>query len=94
LNSTEAFGLVQIEAMMNGVPCVTSNLPGVRQPVLQHGMGEIFPIGDAQEMARKVLDVLENLNQMRLPKVDFTRYSPDLIAQKYEDLFTAIKMEL
>lgn len=31
LNSTEAFGLVQIEAMMNGVPCVASNLPEVRQ---------------------------------------------------------------
>jgi len=28
LNSTEAFGLVQIEAMMNGVRCITSNLPG------------------------------------------------------------------
>ncbi|MBK6793254.1 MAG: glycosyltransferase family 4 protein, partial [Anaerolineales bacterium] len=33
LNSTEAFGLVQIEAMMNGVPSVPSALPGVRQPV-------------------------------------------------------------
>ncbi|MBU2610575.1 MAG: glycosyltransferase family 4 protein, partial [Chloroflexi bacterium] len=33
LNSTEAFGLVQIEAMMNNVPCVASALPGVRQPV-------------------------------------------------------------
>src|ERR1051326_6981080 len=39
LNSTEAFGLVQIEAMLNGVPCVPSALPGVRQPVLMHGMG-------------------------------------------------------
>jgi glycogen synthase len=41
LNSTEAFGLVQIEAMMNGVPCVASALPGVRQPVSMHGMGRI-----------------------------------------------------
>ena len=32
LNSTEAFGLVQIEAMLNGTPCVASALPGVRQP--------------------------------------------------------------
>jgi hypothetical protein len=32
LNSTEAFGLVQIEAMLNGVPSVPSALlPGVRQ---------------------------------------------------------------
>jgi glycosyltransferase involved in cell wall biosynthesis len=46
LNSTEAFGLVQIEAMMNGVPCVPSALPGVRQPVLMHGMGRVARIGD------------------------------------------------
>ena len=32
LNSTEAFGLVQVEAMMNNVPCVASALPGVRRP--------------------------------------------------------------
>ncbi len=48
LNSTEAFGLVQIEAMMNGVRCITSNLPGVRQPVMVHRMGAIFPIGDSE----------------------------------------------
>lgn len=29
LNSTEAFGLVQVEAMMNNVPCVASALPGL-----------------------------------------------------------------
>jgi len=40
LNSTEAFGLVQIEAMMNNVPVVASDLPGVRQPALIHKMGK------------------------------------------------------
>lgn len=94
LNSTEAFGLVQIEAMMNGVPCVTSNLPGVRQPVTVHGMGEIFPIGDSQELANKTINVLENLEENRIPKEDFSRYTPDLVAQKYEELFEKIKMGL
>lgn len=94
LNSTEAFGLVQIEAMMNGVPCVTSNLPGVRQPVTVHGMGEIFSIGDSKELAEKALHVLENMETNRVPKVDFSRYSPDLVAQKYEELFNKIHLEL
>ena len=53
LNSTEAFGLVQIEAMMNGVPCVASNLPGVRQPVWTHHMGRIIPIGDSKALAER-----------------------------------------
>ena len=43
LNSTEAFGLVQVEAMMNNVPCVASALPGVRRPVQMHRDGEGHP---------------------------------------------------
>jgi glycosyltransferase involved in cell wall biosynthesis len=46
LNSTEAFGLVQVEAMMNNIPCVASNMPGVRRPVQMHGMGKVVPVGD------------------------------------------------
>ncbi len=42
---------VVFEAMMNGVPCVASGLPGVRQPVTMTGMGEIVPIADAERLA-------------------------------------------
>ena len=65
LNSTEAFGLVQIEAMMNGIPCVASELPGVRQPVLRHGMGRIFPIGDSKGLADAILEVLSSQGKLR-----------------------------
>ena len=41
LNRTDSFGLVQIEAMMNGKPVAASDLPGIRVPVTRHGMGEI-----------------------------------------------------
>ena len=33
LNRTDSFGLVQIEAMINGKPVAASNLPGIRVPV-------------------------------------------------------------
>jgi glycogen synthase len=58
LNSTEAFGLVQIEAMMNGVPSVPSALPGVRRPVQMHGMGVVSEIGNAQSLAMQFLKFL------------------------------------
>jgi glycosyltransferase involved in cell wall biosynthesis len=60
LNSTESFGLVQIEAMRNGVPVVACNLPGVRQPVVMTGMGEVTEVGDAGALAEAIIRVLED----------------------------------
>lgn len=91
LNSTEAFGLVQIEAMMNGVPCVTSSLPGVRQPVKIHDMGAIFPIGDSQALAKSLIAVIKTGKANFKNKLDFSRYQPDDIAQAYEELFQDIR---
>jgi glycosyltransferase involved in cell wall biosynthesis len=94
LNATEAFGLVQIEAMMNGTPCVTSNLPGVRQPVKIHKMGEIFPIGDWQALEKCLIEVVKNEHFKQNSGADFSRYQPDSIAQAYEVLFAEIQKSL
>jgi len=95
LNSTEAFGLVQIEAMMNGVPCVTSNLPGVRQPVKMHRMGRIFESGDAAGLAQGIAEVMQHKAEIEREKdADFSRYSPESVAEQYEILFNEISQEL
>jgi glycosyltransferase involved in cell wall biosynthesis len=88
LNSTEAFGLVQIEAMLNGVPCVASALPGVRMPVLMHGMGRVAAVGDAASLAQGILEVLAEPARFR-GDIDSIRraYDPDAIAAQYEQLF-------
>jgi len=88
LNSTEAFGLVQIEAMMNGVPSVPSALPGVRRPVQMHGMGVISEIGNAESLANAILEVLDNKQKYQgdIPALK-TAYDPDSVAQEYEKLF-------
>jgi glycosyltransferase involved in cell wall biosynthesis len=88
LNSTEAFGLVQIEAMMNGVPCVPSALPGVRQPVTMHGMGRVAKIGDPGDLAAGILDVLDHPDRYRADTdVIKKAYNPGSIAAEYEKLF-------
>jgi glycosyltransferase involved in cell wall biosynthesis len=95
LNATEAFGLVQIEAMINGSPCVASNLPGVRQPVYRHDMGEIFEIGDSKGLAETLIIILSNQNAYIKPADPIIEeYLPDTIAQKYEGLFQEIEDEL
>ncbi|MBM3283496.1 glycosyltransferase family 4 protein [Candidatus Gottesmanbacteria bacterium] len=58
VNSTEAFGMVQVEAMMMGVPVIASDLPGVRVSIQKTGMGKIVPIKNIQELATAVTNVL------------------------------------
>ncbi len=88
LNSTEAFGLVQIEAMMNGVPSVPSALPGVRRPVQMHGMGIVSQIGDSVSLAESILGVLDDPQKYRGDIESIKKsYDPDSIAQEYEKLF-------
>jgi glycosyltransferase involved in cell wall biosynthesis len=88
LNSTEAFGLVQIEAMMNGVPSVPSALPGVRQPVKMHGMGCVAEIGDSASLAGAILDILDEAEKFKGNPAEIARqYDPDTVAAEYEKLF-------
>ncbi|HEX5808261.1 MAG TPA: glycosyltransferase family 4 protein [Anaerolineales bacterium] len=91
LNSTEAFGLVQIEAMMNGVPSVPSALPGVRQPVLMHGMGRVARIGDPAHLAECILEVLDEPDKFRGDTASIKKaYKPASITQEYEKLFAKL----
>ena len=93
LNSTESFGLVQIEAMMHKVPCVASNLPGVRQPITKHKMGEIVPIGDSSALAEAVIKVAGAPELYQIEPEDLRRmYHPDTIAAEYEKLFQSIQL--
>jgi glycosyltransferase involved in cell wall biosynthesis len=88
LNSTESFGLVQVEAMLCGTPSIASNLPGVRQPVIQTGMGKVVPIGDAGGLAEAIIEVLNDRPGFIRPRQEIAeRFSTTLTADGYESLF-------
>lgn len=96
-NSTETFGFVQVEAMMNGKPVVASDLPGVRQPVRMTGMGRVTPVGDAEALARNILEVLgsRGAGEGKMNPEELKReFSPDTCAQRHEALFEEIAEEL
>jgi glycosyltransferase involved in cell wall biosynthesis len=91
LNSTEAFGLVQVEAMSCGTPVVATDLPGVRVPVKMSGMGRIVPVADGAAIAQAILDILAHPEKYRGNAAEIRhRYSPDVIAAGYEQLFADI----
>jgi glycosyltransferase involved in cell wall biosynthesis len=54
----ESFGIAQAEAMMCGVPSVTSDLPGGRYPVVATGMGVVVPPRDPVGLRAALLEVL------------------------------------
>jgi glycosyltransferase involved in cell wall biosynthesis len=88
LNNTETFGLVQIEAMMNGVPAVASDLPGVRQPVRMTGMGEIVPVGDHVALAKAIIHILDKEESYRCPpEIIAKTFSPEQTASEYLHLY-------
>ncbi len=68
VNSTESFGLVQVEAMLCGTPVVATALPGVREPVGMTGMGEVVPPESAPAIAGAVLKVLADRSRYVKPR--------------------------
>ena len=89
LNSTESFGIVQIEALSQGTLIVASDLPGVRQPVLQTGMGRIVPIRDGKALAAAIVEVLRDKKsgKFEIPKEYIAEFSQEKVALRYLEAF-------
>ncbi|RLT33368.1 MAG: glycosyltransferase family 1 protein [Chloroflexi bacterium] len=88
LNSTESFGLVQVEAMLCGTPSIASNLPGVRQPPTQTGMGLVVPIGDSDALGDAILTIIADPQRFQRSRDEIAaRFSTDRTVTAYEALF-------
>src|SRR3989344_1810597 len=58
INSTEAYGMVQMEAMLLGTPVVASNLPGGAMPIQETGMGLLVKSKDVESLANAIDKVI------------------------------------
>jgi glycosyltransferase involved in cell wall biosynthesis len=89
LNSTEAFGMVQVEAMLEGTPVVASDLPGVREAVRRTGMGEIVPPRDPAALAAALVRVLQHRQDYVRPRAEVTRrFDVERAIGQYAAVFT------
>jgi glycosyltransferase involved in cell wall biosynthesis len=91
LNSTETFGLVQVEAMIQGTPSIASNLPGVRVPPRLTGMGRVIPIGDDQALADAIIQIIANPKEYQgSPQKVKQQFDPLVNAAKYDQIYTEL----
>lgn len=83
----ESFGLVQVEAMLQGVPVVASDLAGMREPVRQTGMGLLARPGDPDDLRACIASVL---TQGPAVRADLARlralFGPETSCAPYFDL--------
>ena len=87
INSTEAFGMVQVEAMYCGVPVVTTNLPGVRVPIALTGMGIVVPPKNSQKLADAIVEIIKNKERYIKPKAFIEKeFSFDKTLKFYQNL--------
>ena len=84
VNSLEAFGMVQIEAMRCGAPIVASDLYGVRTIVQNTGAGEICKAGDVASLVDCLRKVLVNKDAYvkTISQIE-TVYSNNIWGKKY-----------
>jgi len=70
---------------------IASDLPGVRQPVLNTGMGKIVPLRDAEALAQAIIATLGE-GKAILPHVEdyLRRFAKEEVAQTYQTLFEEV----
>jgi glycosyltransferase involved in cell wall biosynthesis len=80
--------MVQVESITCGTPVISTDLPGVRQPILTTGMGLTVPPRNASALSEALIDILDNPNGYGGNQQEvINNFCPDTVAAQYEALF-------
>jgi glycosyltransferase involved in cell wall biosynthesis len=89
----ESFGIVQAEAMMCGIPSVTTDLPGGRYPVVSTGFGKVIPPRDPVALADAIVELAATPQDWRERKARVAReqFSVAACLDAHEALFSSLR---
>ncbi len=95
LSEKESFGLVALEAMACGVPCIGTNVGGIPEVIVHGQCGYICELGDIEDMSEKAIELLRNSGQhqqFRDASVKLVRekFQATTIVKQYEDLYKSL----
>lgn len=94
INSTESFGMVQVEAMATGTPVCATDLPGVRVPIQTTGMGVIVPVGDSERLACAIVEIVRDRNRYIRPRDQIeAAFSVERTVSEYVALYESITLD-
>ncbi|PLR77161.1 N-acetyl-alpha-D-glucosaminyl L-malate synthase BshA [Bacillus sp. V3-13] len=92
LSEKESFGLVALEAMACGVPCIGTNIGGIPEVISDGETGFICELGNIKEITAKALELLlnpglhEKFSAKSVERVK-REFGADLIVAQYENLY-------
>lgn len=93
---SEGFGMVLIEAMACGLPCVSFNCPSGPADIIQQGEdGFLVEKENTEELANKIIKLMENEDLRKSmgakAKKNVQRYQADQIVMQWDRLFKELK---
>ncbi|MFN2745616.1 MULTISPECIES: N-acetyl-alpha-D-glucosaminyl L-malate synthase BshA [Bacillus] len=92
LSEKESFGLVLLEAMACGVPCIGTNIGGIPEVIKDGTSGYLVNVGDVDDAAEKAVRLLTDdglhhrFAQAALKNIK-ERFSSGSIISQYEDIY-------
>lgn len=95
INRLESFGIVLLEAMACGKPCIASNLKGVRTVVDDTKTGFLIEPGNVNDLVEKIKNIFENegltkeMSKTARAKVE-TKYNQDKIIKELEKIYVSL----